>query len=423
MRKNTIARLLNQISSDNNYLVLLFALLITSSAWSFFLTSATTILISVAAVLNFWFERRKNDSVDNSKINFSLRLFLKNYFPYACVSALFFLTVLSGLWSENLNDYFIAIRVKAPLFALPLSIYFLPKLSTAQFYKIFTILIFFLGCYSLFILIDYSFNLKIYTHLLYFGQPVPHIRDHVRFTILCAFAFMAGVIILEKNVLTSNLKKIYTAALILIFAALHIISARSGLFILYVSVVVYIFQLAFLKRQYLKYSLIVLVVALLPVVAFFTVQSFHQKINYVLWDRQMQLQGDSKTYSDGERWVSNEIGVKIFLQNKLIGSGAGDFWNSVQKEYALQSPSFEPKMPHNQFIVVAASFGILGLLIFLFALSFNTFQKLKNVSNIKFFFYLNMVLAFCFDIPLEAEFGIVFYAFFASLFIKQSHEN
>ncbi len=422
MRKNTISRLFIQISSDNNYLVLLFALLITSSAWSFFLTSASTILISVASLLNCLLKSREIKIKTKTTDDLFWRHTLKKYFPFACVSSLFFLTVLSGLWSENLHDYLIAIRIKSPLFVLPLSLYFLPKLSTTQFYKIFTTLIFFLGAYSLFLIIDYGFHSKIYTQLLYYGQPVPHIRDHVRFTILCAFAFIVGVIILEKKVLVPNTQKIYYVALGLIFIALHIISARSGLLILYASILVYIFRLAYIKKQYLKYSVIVLIVTLIPVIAFYSVDSFHQKINYVLWDRQMQKQGDSKTYSDGERWLSNEIGIKIFIENKILGTGAGDFWTSIQKKYALQAPSFEPKMPHNQIIVVAASFGILGLLIFLASFFFNFFQKLKKVNEIKFFFFLNMFLAFCFDIPLEAEFGIIFYAFFASILIKQSYE-
>jgi O-antigen ligase len=347
MRKNTISRLLNQISSDNNYLVLLFALLITSSAWSFFLTSVSTILITAAAILNFWFQRRKYDKVGGER-DFSF----KKYFPYVCVSALFFLTVLSGLWSENSHDYLGAIRIKAPLFVLPLSI------------------------------------------------------------------------TLEKNVLIKIFQRIYLAALAIIFIALHIISARSGLLILYASILVYIIRLAFIKRQYLKHSFFVLVIALIPIIAFYTVDSFHQKINYFLWDRQMQQQGDSKTYSDGERWVSNEIGIKIFKENKLLGTGVGDFWDSIKKEYTLSAPSFDPKMPHNQFIVVAASFGILGLMVFLFGFLYNLNGfDYEILGEIKLFFYLNMLLAFCFDVPLEAEFGIVFYAFFASLLIKQNDEK
>ena len=382
MRKNSISRLLNQISSDNNYLVLVFALLMTSSARSFFLTSVSIFLISGFAIYHFFWER------SNSSSNF------KKYFPYACVSSLFFLTVVSGLWSENLHDYFTTIRVKAPIFVLPLGIYFLPQISLKQFYQIFTILIIFLGCYGLFIIFDYSLHSKEYIRLLYLGQTVPHIRDHVRFTILCAFAFIIGLIILEKKVLNLSLQRIYYISLTLIFIALHIISARSGLFILYASLVVYVFRLAILRKQYLKYLAVLLILSIIPVVAFFTIDSFHQKINYVIWDRQMQSQGNSKTYSDGERWISNDIGLKILGENKILGTGAGDFWTEIQKKYAFISPELDAKMPHNQFIVVAASFGIFGLLVFSSAFLFNAFQKLKNVNDIKYFFYLNMFLAF-----------------------------
>ncbi len=413
MRKNSILRLLNQICSNNNYVVLVFALLITSSAWSFFLTSATTMLIAALAILNFWLERKKNITLTRFK--------WKNYFPHTCVSALFFLTAISGLWSENLMDYFTAIRVKAPLFVLPISIFFLPKLTLKQFYQIFTILIIFLGCYSLYIIIDYCFHSKIYIDLLYLGQPVPHIRDHVRFTILCAFAFVIGLVILEKNSLQLIEKRIYYVALAFIFIGLHIISARSGLLILYASMLVYFIRLAFMRKQYFRYMAFILVVAAVPIIAFYSIESFHQKINYVIWDKQMQAQGNSKTYSDGERWISNDIGLKIFYENKIIGTGAGDFWSELQKKYAVSNPNYEVKMPHNQFIVVAASFGILGLLVFLCAFLFNASQNLNTVNDFKLFFYLNMFLAFCFDVPLEAEFGIVFYAFFASLLIKQGN--
>lgn len=115
-----------------------------------------------------------------------------------------------------------------------------------------------------------------------------------------------------------------------------------------------------------------------------------------------------------------KIGWQIWLKNFWLGVGTGDVKQSFEKEY--QHYSFIQKesqlRAHNQFITIALTFGILGLIIFLVMLLYPLFQ-LSNASDylVYFLFSSISILSFFIDDTLETQPGVTFYAFFNTLLI------
>ena len=107
-----------------------------------------------------------------------------------------------------------------------------------------------------------------------------------------------------------------------------------------------------------------------PVLAYKMVPSFYNKINYAKYELWMQRQGEAHDQlSDAGRLLSWRIGYDIWQAHPWLGVGPGNLKQEVMAVYAEDYPGVTRKrMPHNQFLSVAAGSGIVGLLVFLFAL-------------------------------------------------------
>ena len=100
-------------------------------------------------------------------------------------------------------------------------------------------------------------------------------------------------------------------------------------------------------------------------IAYKTIESFHAKVDYARRDLQMYALGLGKDYSDAERIISFEAGLKIGNKNPLFGVGAGDLKEEIEAYYIEQGIDIStPKLPHNQFISVYAGTGLVGLVLF-----------------------------------------------------------
>jgi O-antigen ligase len=65
-----------------------------------------------------------------------------------------------------------------------------------------------------------------------------------------------------------------------------------------------------------------------------------------------------------------QIGLQVWEKNKLLGVGMGDFRDATDKIYETEHPEIavlDRRQPHNEFIWVLASTGIVGLVLFLLA--------------------------------------------------------
>jgi len=157
--------------------------------------------------------------------------------------------------------------------------------------------------------------------------------------------------------------------------------------------------------------------AAIPLIAYKTIPSFKAKIDYSLYDRWVRKHNISQSdYSDGGRFISIKVGMDIGNDNPVFGVGAGNLRQEVKNRYAQMYPeSTEVKMPHNQFVSIYASMGIVGLGLFLFAFFFPLFYKKGYRHTLFLSFHIIVLLSFLVENTIENSIGIAFYLFFLLL--------
>ena len=151
------------------------------------------------------------------------------------MSLLFFIPLITGLWSHDKQEWWQWVRIKLPLFLLPVAFAGSWQLSIKQWRWIaytFIILVCLACCWSLW---QYSINLHDInkSYLKAKSIPTPLDNDHIRFSFLVCAAIIAAVLLVRKKV--ENIVRILLAVVLIFFVVyLHILSARTGLLGLYI---------------------------------------------------------------------------------------------------------------------------------------------------------------------------------------------
>lgn len=109
---------------------------------------------------------------------------------------------------------------------------------------------------------------------------------------------------------------------------------------------------------------------------------------------------------------------QVIAENLLIGVGTGDAKDELIKEYERRGMTGAIKNQlnaHNEFYQVFVSIGLLGFLVFCIQLIVPLIVSIKEKNAIYTFFIIIMILNFLTESMLEAEAGVMFYAFFNSV--------
>jgi O-antigen ligase len=121
-----------------------------------------------------------------------------------------------------------------------------------------------------------------------------------------------------------------------------------------------------------------------------------------------------------------QIGLEIWKSNPLVGVGAGDLENATNAIYAAEHPDISVinrRIPHNQFIWVLASTGVLGLSLFLLAF----FYPLAVKQHYKYWplaiLYIIILSSFFTEDTLEEQMGTGFYLIFLLLFLNHLQQE
>jgi hypothetical protein len=145
------------------------------------------------------------------------------------------------------------------------------------------------------------------------------------------------------------------------------------------------------------------------------------RIAGTIWELNNYLQGgDPSGHTLTMRFEFWKASLNVIKNNLFLGVGTGDnkialdaFYQSsnspLAKQWWLRS--------HNQYLAIAVSFGLLGLLIFLFSLSFPIIAMNKTHDCFYFTFFMMAVLSFLTEDTLESQAGVTFFAFFNTFFL------
>ncbi len=389
---------------------------------SMILSAEFLISVSMIALLVLALFQLKLDG-PRVKITFrdSLIEHLRYYFSnkvWLVISIPFLLVLVSGLWSSDMDYLLERLRIKLPFLILPFAFLSLPKLGKKEIYTIFYFLILIMFVASLWSLGQYLGNFELINEQIKQGIPFPTPSNHIRFALVLALSIIAGAALFYEKFHFQNPSErwLIGGITIFLFLFLHIISVRSGLASFYFSLFVLIIFFIIKTKRYLHGLLAIILLACIPLIAYKTVPSLKNKIDYALWDLQQYQQGLGKDYSDSERITSLEIGLSIAKEHPIVGIGAGDLKQRMYQIYANDySGKFSPRMPHSQYISILAGTGIIGLIIFIIAFFFPLFFQ-KHYQN-PLFLALHAIIfvSFFMENTIENNFGISLYLLFLLL--------
>ena len=134
---------------------------------------------------------------------------------------------------------------------------------------------------------------------------------------------------------------------------------------------------------------------------------------------QLSHMSDPNGHSLLQRFEAWKVGFSIFKKAPFIGVGTGDLKNAFAQEYIALDTKLSKKnqiRAHNTFLTSAITFGIFGLLLFLYLVFTSGRIQIQNQNLSGFIFWTIILITFLFEDTLETQTGITMFAFFIALF-------
>ncbi|MDD5507370.1 MAG: O-antigen ligase family protein [Bacteroidales bacterium] len=157
--------------------------------------------------------------------------------------------------------------------------------------------------------------------------------------------------------------------------------------------------------------------------------SVRNRIHHMAMDYQTYRRTGAHTGSSAiERLEQGKAALYLIRGHWMTGVGTGDIRTSFHEAFRqmnspLQSANEGMFSAHNQFLTVMASYGIPGLIWFLFAILYPALKK-RSFSNYFFVTFFTIALvSFLGDDTLNNQAGVTFFAFFYSLFVLSKQDT
>ena len=343
-------------------------------------------------------------------------------YPAFLAITLFFLVCAIRFYPLGDAHYFLErLRIKAPFVFFPLAFLALPRFDDRRVKLILYFLLFFLAAVSVGILINYALNFERYTTLIKEGHHIPTPRNHIRYSLLAAWAVVCGIYLYIEGYVNRYAweKWLVVGSTLFLIIFLHILSVKSGLLLLYCSLFFALLQYIWKSKAFLTGTLGLLLVLALPIIAYQTLPSFKNKVAYFQYDMLMYQQGEGANYSDSGRLASLDAGWRIAKDHWVWGVGTANIRNEVRLIFEADYANYpEEFMPQNQFLFSWASTGILGMLVVVFAFFYPIFHQKKYQHWLTLNFFFSIFIIIMIEHALENAVGVAHYLFFCCLFLS-----
>ena len=343
---------------------------------------------------------------------------------YWGMSLLFLLPLVSGLWSEDHRNWMHIMRIKLPLFILPFSFAGMPVLDKKRWEWIayvFIMLVIGAAGWSMY---HYLVSMQD-VHARYLQAATmrtPFENDHVRFSWVMSIAIMLSAwlwITKRKDSPAKGWALFFAMTWLVVF--LHILAARTGLVSFYAMLALTGLWLIIKKTRWQYGLLLLLLVAALPVAAYYLFPSFQNRVTYVRYELTYSREGQYLPGSnDAVRVISLKAGWDLTKENAGTGVGYGDIRSASENWYDTHYPGMvktDKIYPSNQWLMYGAACGIPGIIVFGFCMLVPFFMRTRY-SLLWWMLNITAALTFMTDIGLEVQFGVFAWAFFILWWFK-----
>lgn len=333
-------------------------------------------------------------------------------------TAIVFIYIISGLWSTDTGYWLGRTTNKLPFLLLP---FIMPLLTSTMRKKDVLLWIYFS---LLIVMIGVIYSTTVYMQNFYsitdsyrMAKVIPTLLSHVRFSLWIALSVLYCVHAYLHNLYIYHEveKKILLLIGILFFIFLHVLAVRSGLIGCYITLLFYFYFYFKNQNKIGYYFATILFFISFGILAFLLLPSLQNKVRYVDYDFELfHKKSDIANTSDGKRIITYRAAFELIKKNPILGVGIGDLKDKVFEEAQILYPDTikEKIEPHNQFLWIMTSMGLIGLLIFIIGL-YLPFIKLNYFQDLLLLgFLLLMSLSFMVEATLETQHGITLFSIF-----------
>lgn len=324
-----------------------------------------------------------------------------------------------GLTYGNFNIGLFEMEKKLSLLIFPIVLGTAPQISSRQLKLI--LLSFAVSCIVISIICLASTLYYNYLHEIVFSNNRLFFADITKkygfhpsyFSIYLVFSIFIFLLLFVKNEKISKLNTmLLVLAIIYLIIFIFLLTSRIGLIslmILSVSTLLFYFYKS--RRLLLGMSVTLLFI----VTVFFTLQFFTPiKLKF----KGIINKGADYSESEGSTRLDLwESAFKVIKENVLLGEGTGNFQEALQNNYIRSSNAYYWRYnSHNQFLETAGTVGVAGILSLLLCLFYPLYLCYKNKNYLYAVFLVLFVFISFVECTLAVQKGVVWYAYFNSLF-------
>ena len=363
----------------------------------------------------------------NDKTFKLLRTFVQNK-HYMALTLVFFIFLLSGLWSENTEYFLNRTRIKLPFLFLPYAFYAAPRLNKTQAYQLMLGFIAVVTASVLWSLFSFSLDLDHYIAIYGKGQILPTPIHHIRYSILVSVAVLFGIYMVHKNAFAQSkkIKITLVSTILFLIAYQHVLAVRSGLMTLYVVfftvLALWVFKKQHLKKAVLAFTALIVLSAL----AVNYIPTIKNKIGYMKYSLEKFRDKDNiRDLSDSRRLGSIYAGLELIQEHPLLGVGIGDIMDETDSWLEKNYPQLTglELLPHNQYILTGASCGLLLMLIFIGCSVYPLFYCGGGKDLLSLGTHLMFASSFMVEHTIESQIGVAAYIFIVLFVMKCMESN
>lgn len=304
--------------------------------------SISTIIIFSMAILKYYSTNEKN--------HFSV--FQKS------MLCIFFIYLFWSIYASATTQESLRIVVsKLSLFGIALfyKSLFIDKKKSKTIINFIIIITIYISIYTIFI---YFYDVEFWKDAYTKGKILPTYIHHGKFSFIIVCLIIYLLFTLKNN-------KIKIILIIYFILYLHFLSAKTGL------VLLYLFAFFFILYQVANKKWYYLLAFAVPYLLYSISPTLQLKKSYIQYDIMQYNKNKNIEYADAQRLISYRIALDIFKENKILGVGLANYKKTTEKKYVEKYGYLDNKKMmyvHNSYLHIAASCGIVGLILYLLSI-------------------------------------------------------
>lgn len=346
--------------------------------------------------------------------------------PYAVAfTFLFWVPALTFFWSTNTAAWANQLLIQIPLLLVPLLTAVPPPLHRNESKGIAFLFIVIITLGTLYSTGTYLQAAERY-HAVYDKTKIfitPASGDYVRFSWAVCIALLLGLHLLcQSPGWQPRQRWLLGTVLLWLVLYLHLLSTKTGMLGSYI-VLAGNAVVLLKKRQRRLGWLLLLVLVLAPVAAYYLFPTFQLRLRYITWDFEHYIQGRYiEGLSDGNRILSVRAALELLRAYWPAGLGFGDIFTAMQQWYAGNAPWMpraEMLYPANQWLQYALGAGVAGALVVTVVVAWPFFRKGWPLNY--YVFHAVCVFTMLYENSLGQQYGVFLYSFFIWYFAATLH--